>query len=224
MPSRYSSPGSVGDSRLLAENLSIDFDEISIEPPFAGFLEALGDAFELTDVDVAEQNLQARARGAILMALSNKFGGLVVATGNKSEMSVGYATLYGDMVGGYAVLKDVSKTLVYKLARWRNRESEVIPQATIDKPPSAELKPDQLDTDSLPDYRVLDRILERYVEDDASIDEIVADDADRSLVERVVEMVDRNEYKRRQAAPGVRITTKGLGRDRRLPITNRYRD
>ena len=224
MPSRYSSIGSVEDSRDLAVNLGIAFDEISVEPPFAGFLEALGGAFELTEVDVAEQNLQARARGAILMALSNKFGGIVVATGNKSEMSVGYATLYGDMVGGYAVLKDVSKTLVYELARWRNRDGEVIPSNTIEKPPSAELKPDQKDTDSLPPYDVLDPILEMYVENDASIDEIAAAGFDKSTVERIARMVDRNEYKRRQAAPGVRITTKGLGRDRRLPITNHYGD
>jgi len=222
MPSRYSSTGSVEDSRSLATNLGIDFDEISIEPPFTGFLEALGGAFELTEVDVAEQNLQARARGALLMGLSNKFGGIVLATGNKSEMSVGYATLYGDMVGGYAVLSDVSKTLVYQLARWRNRNGEVIPQNSIDKPPTAELKPDQKDTDSLPPYEVLDPILERYVEDDASVGEIVKEGFDQATVERVVQMVDRNEYKRRQAAPGVRITTKSLGRDRRLPITNKY--
>ena len=224
MPSRYSSPGSVEDSRALATNLGIDFEEISVEPPFTGFLETLGAAFELTEVDVAEQNLQARARGAILMALSNKFGGMVVATGNKSEMSVGYATLYGDMVGGYAVLKDVSKTLVYELARWRNRDREVIPQDTIDKPPSAELKPDQKDTDSLPPYEVLDPILEKYVENDASVKEIIADGFEEDMVRRIARMVDRNEYKRRQAAPGVRITTKSLGRDRRLPITNKYGD
>lgn len=224
MPSRYSSPGSVADSSALAENLGIAFDEISIEPPFEGFLTALGDAFESTEVDVAEQNLQARTRGAILMALSNKFGGIVVATGNKSEMSVGYATLYGDMVGGYAVLKDVSKTLVYELSEWRNGRDEVIPRTTIDKPPSAELKPDQQDTDSLPAYEVLDPILEMYVEDDASMDEIVGAGFERGTVERVARMVDRNEYKRRQAAPGVKITTKALGRDRRLPITNRYGD
>jgi len=222
MPSRYSSAGSVEDSRVLASNLGIGLDEISIEPPFTGLLEALGGAFELTEVDVAEQNLQARARGAILMALSNKFGGIVVATGNKSEMSVGYATLYGDMVGGYAVLKDVSKTLVYELANWRNRNTEAIPQSTISKPPSAELKPDQKDTDTLPPYDVLDPILELYVEDDASVDEIVSGGFDQGTVKRVVRMIDRNEYKRRQAAPGVRITTKSLGRDRRLPITNKY--
>ncbi len=222
MPSRYSSEGSVEDSKVLADNLGIEFDEISIEPPFTGLLEALGSAFELTEIDVAEQNLQARARGAVLMGLSNKHGGIVVATGNKSEMSVGYATLYGDMVGGYAVLSDVSKTLVYELAGWRNRNGETIPQNTIDKPPSAELKPDQQDTDSLPPYDVLDPILERYIEDDASIAEIVKEGFESATVERIVQMVDRNEYKRRQAPPGVRITTKSLGRDRRLPITNKY--
>ena len=224
MPSRYSSPGSVEDSRALAKNLGIRFDEISIEPPFTGFIETLGTEWDLTEVDVAEQNLQARSRGAILMALSNKFGGMVVATGNKSEMSVGYATLYGDMAGGYAVLKDCYKSLVYDLARWRNRDGEVIPQATIDKAPSAELRPDQADSDSLPAYDLLDAILERYVEGDASVAEIVKAGFDRETVARVARMVDANEYKRRQAPPGVKITTKALGRDRRLPITNGYRE
>ncbi|OFW66680.1 MAG: hypothetical protein A2Z12_08630 [Actinobacteria bacterium RBG_16_68_21] len=224
MPSRFSSPGSIDDSRSLAQNLGIRFDEISIEPPFTGFMETLGGTWELSDVDIAEQNLQARARGAILMALSNKFGGMVVATGNKSEMSVGYATLYGDMVGGYAVLKDCYKTLVYQLAEWRNRQGAVIPQATMDKPPSAELRPEQLDSDSLPPYDLLDAILERYVEGDASIGDLVKEGFDRETVTRVARMVDANEYKRRQAPPGVKITTKALGRDRRLPITNGYRE
>jgi NAD+ synthase (glutamine-hydrolysing) len=224
MPSRYSSAGSVEDSRVLADRLGIRFSDISIEPPFGGFVEALGTEFDLAEVDVAEQNLQARSRGAILMALSNKFGGMVVATGNKSEMSVGYATLYGDMAGGYAVLKDCYKTLVYDLARWRNRDGEVIPQATIDKPPSAELRPGQVDSDSLPPYDLLDRILERYVEGDQSVTEIVKEGFDRDTVARVARMVDANEYKRRQAAPGVKITTKALGRDRRLPITNGYQE
>ena len=222
MPSRHSSDGSVGDSTTLAANLGIRFDTISIEPPFQGFLDALSDVFEGTDSGVAEENLQARTRGAILMALSNKFGGMVLATGNKSEMAVGYATLYGDMVGGFAVLKDVSKTWVYRLARWRNGAGEVIPRATLDKPPSAELRPDQLDSDELPPYDVLDPILERYVEMDRSVAEIVKEGFDRGTVERVARMVDRNEYKRRQAAPGVRVTEKGLGRDRRLPITNGF--
>jgi NAD+ synthase (glutamine-hydrolysing) len=222
MPSRYSSEGSRDDSRALAVSLGIRFDTISIEPPFQGFLETLADTFAGTESDVAEENLQARTRGAILMALSNKFGGMVLATGNKSEMAVGYATLYGDMVGGFAVLKDVSKTWVYRLARWRNGAGAVIPQATIDKPPSAELRPDQQDTDTLPPYDVLDPILERYVEGDRSVAEIVKEGFDRRTVERVARMVDRNEYKRRQAAPGVRVTEKGLGRDRRLPITNGF--
>lgn len=223
MPSRHSSEGSVEDSRVLAENLGIRFDEISIEPPFDGFLTTLADVFDGDEAGVAEENLQARARGAVLMALSNRFGSMVVSTGNKSEMSVGFATLYGDMVGGFAVLKDVYKTLVYRLAEWRNRDGEVIPKATIDKPPSAELRPDQLDSDSLPPYEVLDAILERYIEGDSSLKRIVADGFDAITVERVADMVDGNEYKRRQSAPGVKITTKGLGRDRRLPITNRFR-
>ncbi|NQV05947.1 NAD+ synthase [bacterium] len=220
MPGRYSSVGSVEDSRTLAANLGIRFDEISIELPFSGYLDTLDEVFADRDAGLAGENLQARTRGAILMALSNEFGGMVVATGNKSEMAVGYATLYGDMAGGYAVLKDVFKTQVYDLSRWRNQDGEVIPQAIIDKAPSAELRPDQLDTDSLPDYALLDRILESYVEDDMSVDAIVKQGFDRSIVERVARMVDTNEYKRRQAAPGVRISTKALGRDRRLPITN----
>jgi NAD+ synthase (glutamine-hydrolysing) len=222
MPGRYSSTGSVDDSRLLAENLGIEFSQISIEPPFTGFLEVLGDTFEGTEEGVAEENLQARVRGAILMAVSNKFGGMVVATGNKSELSVGYATLYGDMAGGYAVLKDVFKTLVYRLVEWRNRDGDVIPRSIIDKPPSAELRPNQLDTDSLPPYEVLDGILEAYVEADRSVADIAGAGFPPETVKRVAALVDRNEYKRRQAAPGVRITTKALGRDRRLPITNRY--
>ncbi|MBM3694951.1 MAG: NAD+ synthase [Actinobacteria bacterium] len=220
MPSRYSSEGSVADSRALAQNLGIRLSVIPIEPPFTGFLEVLEADFAGTESGVAEENLQARARGAILMGLSNKHGGLVLATGNKSEMSVGYSTLYGDMVGGYAVLKDVYKTLVYDLARWRNRDGEVIPEATIAKPPSAELRENQLDTDSLPPYAVLDRILEAYVEQDLAVDDIVKRGFDRAVVEQVARMVDRNEYKRRQSPPGVKITPKALGRDRRLPITN----
>lgn len=223
MPSRYSSPGSVSDSRALADNLGIRFDEISIEPPFSGFLESLAAPLEGREPGVTQENLQARARAGILMALSNEFGAMVVATGNKSEMSVGYATLYGDMVGGFAVLKDVYKTVVWDLARWRNRGGETIPWATIDKPPSAELRPDQLDTDSLPPYDVLDPILERYIEGDASVRRIVSEGFDADVVEKVARMVDGNEYKRRQSAPGVKVTTKALGRDRRLPITNKFR-
>ncbi len=222
MPSRYSSEGSLTDSKALAENLGCRFDVVPIEPVFTAFLDSLAPLFGEASSDVAEENLQARIRGTLLMAISNKFGGMVVATGNKSEMAVGYATLYGDMAGGFAVLKDAYKTVVYRLAGWRNKQGEVIPQAIIDKAPSAELRPDQLDTDSLPPYDVLDSILERYIENDATVDEVVADGYVRDLVYRIARMVDRNEYKRRQAPPGVRITRKGFGRDRRLPITNHY--
>jgi NAD+ synthase (glutamine-hydrolysing) len=223
MPSRYSSEGSVTDSKALAANLGLRFDQIQMDDIFAEFLIALAPAFEGTETGVAEENIQSRIRGALVMAISNKYGPMVVATGNKSEMAVGYATLYGDMAGGYAVLKDVFKTQLFELARWRNRNGEVIPQSTIDKPPSAELRPDQKDTDSLPPYDILDPILERYIEDDMGPAEIVREGFDEELVRKVARMVDRNEYKRRQAAPGVKITTKAFGRDRRLPITNHFR-
>jgi NAD+ synthase (glutamine-hydrolysing) len=223
MPSRFSSQHSIEDARSLASNLGIRFDVISIDEVFAAHLAGLGEVFAGTESGVAEENLQARARGATLMAISNKHGPMVVATGNKSELAAGYATLYGDMVGGYSVLKDVFKGLVYELARWRNKDGEVIPQRTLDKPPSAELRPDQKDSDSLPRYDLLDAILERYIEDDMGVSEIVADGYDVATVVEVARMVDRNEYKRRQAAPGVKITTKAFGRDRRLPITNHYR-
>ena len=223
MPSRFSSQHSVDDARALAANLGIRFDVVAIDGVYEAHLESLEKLFAGTEFDTAEENLQARVRGATLMAISNKHGPMVLATGNKSEMAAGYATLYGDMVGGYAVLKDVFKTLVYDLARWRNKDGQAIPQNSIDKPPSAELRPDQKDSDSLPPYEVLDRILERYVEQDQGIDEIVGQGFDRDLVTRVVTMVDRNEYKRRQAAPGVKVTTKAFGKDRRLPITNAYR-
>ncbi|MCZ6518778.1 MAG: NAD+ synthase [Actinobacteria bacterium] len=223
MPSRFSSEHSLADARALAENLGIGFDVVPIDGVYEAHLDSLSALFEDTEFGVAEENLQARSRGATLMAISNKFGPMVVATGNKSEMATGYATLYGDMVGGYSVLKDVFKTSVYELARWRNKDREVIPQNTIDKPPSAELRPDQRDSDSLPPYEVLDAILERYVERDMGTEEIVLAGYDHDLVTRVARMVDRNEYKRRQAAPGVKITTKAFGKDRRLPITNAYR-
>lgn len=223
MPTRYSSPGSVADSIDLARRLGMRCDEIPIEGIFSSFLTTLEPTFADTEENVAEENLQARIRGAVVMAVSNKFGGLVAATGNKSEMAVGYATLYGDMAGGYAVLKDVLKTTVYELARWRNKQQEVIPSTIIDKPPSAELRPDQRDSDSLPDYGILDQILIRYVEHDAPVDSIVADGFDVDTVHRITALVDRNEYKRRQSAPGVRITEKAFGRDRRLPIVNRFR-
>lgn len=220
MPTRYSSKGSIDDSVDLAERLGIRIDLIDIDDLFGGFLDSLAPLFSGTVENAAEENLQARIRGTILMAISNKFGGMVVATGNKSEMAVGYTTLYGDMAGGFSVLKDVYKTTVYELARWRNTQGEVIPATIIDKPPSAELRPDQLDSDSLPPYPVLDDVLRMYIEDDMTADEIIAVGHDADLVRRIAGMVDRNEYKRRQAAPGVRITTKAFGRDRRLPITN----
>ncbi|HKZ24432.1 MAG TPA: NAD+ synthase, partial [Acidimicrobiia bacterium] len=223
MPSRYSSEGSKSDAADLAERLGIRYDTIPIEGVFNAYLGALEPLFGSTPAGVAEENLQARIRGAALMAISNRFGPMVVATGNKSEMAVGYATIYGDMVGGFAALKDVLKTVVYDLAEWRNRQSEVIPRASIDKPPSAELRPNQKDSDSLPPYYLLDPILVRYVEEDSTVADLVAEGFDEDTVKRVVTMIDRNEYKRRQAAPGVKITTKAFGRDRRLPITNRYR-
>lgn len=225
MPSRFSSEHSQTDARRLAENLGIRFLSISIEPAHAAMLDMLADAFEGTRPNVAEENLQARQRGNVLMSLANKFGWIVLTTGNKSEMATGYATLYGDMAGGFAVIKDVPKTLVYRLARWRNaREGrELIPESVITKPPSAELAPGQLDQDTLPPYDVLDPILEAYVEGDRTEDEIVAAGYDAATVRRVIEMVDRNEYKRRQAAPGIKITPRAFGRDRRLPLANRYR-
>ena len=229
MPSRFSSEHSKSDARQLAENLGIRYLTVPIEGPFQAMLEALNGPpdhpFRGTDFNVAEENIQARLRGVILMALSNKFGWMLLSTGNKSENAVGYATLYGDMAGGFAVIKDVPKTLVWELARWRNDQAgrALIPENIITKPPSAELRPEQLDTDSLPPYEILDVILEMYIEEDRSPEEIVAAGYDRALVERIIRMVDRNEYKRRQAAPGVKITMRAFGRDRRLPITNRYR-
>jgi NAD+ synthase (glutamine-hydrolysing) len=223
MPTRYSSPGSVDDSIDLAQRLGIEIDTVPIEDIFTGFLDALDPLFGDVAPNVAEENLQARIRGTILMAISNKFGGMVVATGNKSEMAVGYATLYGDMAGGYAVLKDVYKTMVYDLARWRNSVSHVIPISTIDKEPSAELREDQRDSDSLPPYDVLDDILSKYIERDMTASEIICSGCDPEVVRRIAMLVDRNEYKRRQAAPGVKISSKAFGKDRRLPITNRFR-
>ncbi|MDR7545467.1 MAG: NAD+ synthase [Armatimonadota bacterium] len=223
MPSPYTSRESrrlVGD---VAARLGLRTVDIGIGEIFQAFLDALAPVFVGRQPDVAEENIQARIRGTLLMALSNKFGWLLLATGNKSEYSCGYATLYGDMAGGFALLKDVPKTLVYELARWRNRQGEVIPEEILRRPPTAELRPGQLDTDSLPPYEVLDPILKLYVEADVAPEEIVARGYDRDTVARVVRMVDRNEYKRRQAPPGVKITPKAFGRDRRLPITNRYR-
>jgi len=224
MPSRYSSDHSKSDAAELARRLGIRYHEIAIEPAYRAYLEMLSGLFAGTESGTAEENLQARARGNTLMALSNKFGWLVLTTGNKSEMAVGYATIYGDMAGGFAVIKDVPKTLVYKLCRYRNEAvGPVIPQNVLTKPPSAELRPDQKDTDSLPEYDVLDGILAAYIEAEYSAEEIVALGYDESTVRRIIRLVDLNEYKRRQAPPGPKITTKAFGKDRRLPITNRYR-
>jgi NAD+ synthase (glutamine-hydrolysing) len=225
MPSRFSSSESVEDAGEVADRLKIRLDEVPIEPALEAYLGSLGPLFEGTEEGVAEENLQARIRGNLLMAVSNKFGSLVLATGNKSELAVGYSTLYGDLAGGFAPLKDVPKTLVYELARWRNEQSDPppIPDRVLEKPPSAELRPEQRDTDSLPPYEDLDPVIEDYVEEDRSPEEIIEAGADPELVWRVVGMIDRTEYKRRQAPPGVKITPKAFGRDRRLPITNRYR-
>ncbi len=225
MPSRFSSPGSLEDARTLAENLGIELLVIPIEPAFQAMLQMLAGPFEGTPFGLAEENLQARIRGNILMALANKFGYLVLTTGNKSEMATGYATLYGDMAGGFAVIKDVLKTTVYALARYRNAcgPRPVIPESVLTKEPSAELRPNQRDTDSLPPYPVLDPILKAYVEEDRSFEEIVGMGFDPETVRRVILMVDRSEYKRRQAPPGVKITPRAFGKDRRLPIANRYR-
>jgi NAD+ synthase (glutamine-hydrolysing) len=225
MPSRYSSQGSITDADALSKNLGIELLSIPIEKAFGSYLEVLSPIFRGKKRDTAEENLQARIRGNILMALSNKFGWLVLTTGNKSEMSVGYCTLYGDMAGGFAVLKDVPKTMVYRISEFYNRwkGKEVIPKSVLEKPPSAELRPDQKDTDTLPPYEVLDPILKAYVEDDLSLREIMAMGFDAEVVKRVIKMVDLNEYKRRQAPPGIKITPRAFGKDRRFPITNLYR-
>jgi NAD+ synthase (glutamine-hydrolysing) len=224
MPSRYSASFSEIDAAQLADGLGIHFLVIPIERAFQAYLDTLAEPFVGRESDVTEENLQARIRGNLLMALSNKFGWLVLTTGNKSEVSVGYATLYGDMAGGFAVIKDVPKTLVYELAHWRNAQEDgpAIPERVLTRPPSAELRPNQKDTDSLPPYEVLDSILRPYVEEDAGPAEIVALGFDERLVRKVMHMVDRNEYKRRQAPPGVRITLRAFGKDRRLPITNKF--
>ena len=224
MPSRYSSDHSRSDAHELARNLGIELLTIPIEPAHAAMLEMLEEPFAGTEPGLAEENLQSRQRGNILMSLANKFRALVLTTGNKSEMATGYATLYGDMAGGFAVLKDVPKTLTYAIARWRNTAAgrPLIPQAVLEKPPSAELRPDQFDADSLPPYDILDPILEAYVEGDKSGPEIVAMGFDEPTVRRILALVDRNEYKRRQSPPGVKITPRAFGRDRRLPIANRY--
>jgi NAD+ synthase (glutamine-hydrolysing) len=224
MPSRYSSEGTRGDARRLADSLGIDFREVAIEPVVEAFGGALADSFAGRDPDLTEENLQARVRGTLLMALSNKFGWLVIATGNKSELSVGYSTLYGDLAGGFALIKDVYKTDVFRLSRWLNERAgtELIPQTIIDRAPSAELRADQLDEDSLPPYPKLDRVLEAYVELDRSREELSQDGFDPDVVDRALSMIDRAEYKRRQAPPGVKLRPKAFGRDRRTPITNRW--
>ncbi|HEY32879.1 MAG TPA: NAD+ synthase [Dehalococcoidia bacterium] len=224
MPSRYSSPGSVSDAELLAKNLGIRLMTIPIEKVFQAYLDTLAEHFKGTEPNVAEENIQARIRGNILMALSNKFGWLVLTTGNKSEMATGYTTLYGDMAGGFAVIKDVPKTMAYELARYRNSlaESELIPRTIIDKPPSAELRSDQRDIDSLPPYELLDPVLTAYVEEDKSVEQIIGMGVDEKAVKRAARLVDKSEYKRRQSPPGVKITPRAFGRDRRLPITNRF--
>jgi NAD+ synthase (glutamine-hydrolysing) len=227
MPSPYSSEETRADARAIAENLGTDFREISIEDAMRAYDEMLAEAFAGTEPDIAEENVQARIRGNVVMALSNKFGWLVLTTGNKSEMSVGYATLYGDMAGGFALLKDVYKGWVYRLVRWRNENPgltarELVPASVLERAPSAELRHDQRDQDSLPLYDLLDEILEGYIEEDLDAVELVRRGLPADQVERVIAMVDRAEYKRRQAPPGIKISSKAFGRDRRLPITNRY--
>jgi NAD+ synthase (glutamine-hydrolysing) len=223
MPSDYTASISIEDSRDMAKRLGVRYSEIAIRPIFDAFSGQLAGEFAGLVPDTAEENLQARTRGTLLMALSNKFGTLVLTTGNKSEMATGYTTLYGDMAGGFAVLKDVAKTRVYRLAKLRNRRGAVIPQRIIERPPSAELRPDQTDQDSLPPYEILDEILEAYVERDLAAREIVAQGFDAATVKRVIRMVDFAEYKRRQAPPGPRITPRNFGKDRRYPITSKYR-
>src|SRR5579884_3400990 len=225
MPSRFSSSETRADARRVAENLGCDFRELPIEPAVEALTGILAESFAGRPPDLTEENLQARVRGTLLMALSNKFGWLLVATGNKSELSVGYATLYGDMAGGFALLKDVFKTDVFRLARHLNEQAgrELVPQTTIERAPTAELRSGQLDEDSLPPYSELDRVLEAYVEQDRSLEELGRDGFDPDVVARAVALVDRAEYKRRQAPPGVRLRSKAFGRDRRTPITNRWR-
>jgi NAD+ synthase (glutamine-hydrolysing) len=222
MPSEYSTSHSVDDAKALAANLGIEMLQVPIARPYAAYLAIFDETFGPSEMGLAEENLQARIRGNILMAISNRYGHLVLATGNKSEMACGYATLYGDMAGGFALLKDVFKTEVYELAHYRNSVSDVIPENVLTKPPSAELRPGQKDSDSLPPYDELDPILEAYIEEDADAAGIVARGNERETVERVIALVDRAEYKRRQAPPGPKVTTKAFGRDRRLPITNRW--
>jgi NAD+ synthase (glutamine-hydrolysing) len=225
MPSPYSSAGTQSDATTLARNLGVELIELPITEPMKGYEELLEEVFGDREPDLTEENLQARIRGNLLMALSNKFGWLVLTTGNKSEMSVGYSTLYGDSAGGFAVIKDVPKLLVYRLVRERARRDphNPVPESIVTRPPSAELRPGQRDDDSLPAYEILDRILEGYIEEDLDRDQLIARGLPADDVERVIRLVDRAEYKRRQQPPGIKVTTKAFGRDRRMPITNRYR-
>lgn len=222
MPSRYTADMSLEDARAEAEALAVAYHVLPIEAPFSSFLDLLEDTFAGLHADATEENIQARCRGIILMAISNKKGKILLTTGNKSEMSVGYATLYGDMAGGFAPIKDVPKLLVYRLCEYRNSLGAVIPQRVLERPPSAELAPDQKDVDSLPPYEVLDPLLERYIEQDESIEQIIAAGFDAAVVKRVARLVEFNEYKRRQAPPGIKITHRAFGRDRRYPITSGY--
>jgi NAD+ synthetase len=222
MPGPYSSKGSVDDARKLAENLGIRFELLPITEIFDSYRKVLRNVFAGRQEDVTEENIQSRVRGSLLMSLSNKFGAIVLSTGNKSELGVGYCTLYGDMVGGLAVISDVPKTMVYRLSRYLNSQRPVIPLATLDKPPSAELRPNQQDSDSLPPYEILDAILEDYVEDAHSAEQIAAERGfDLGLVRGVIRMVERSEYKRQQAAPGLKISAKAFGYGRRFPIAAR---
>ena len=223
MPFKYTSNMSIEDAEEEAVALGVKYDVYSIEPMYNAFMQTLSEPFDGLNPDTTEENLQARCRGVLLMSLSNKFGSLVLTTGNKSEMAVGYSTLYGDMAGGFDVLKDVPKMLVYKLARYRNTLSSVIPVRVIERPPSAELAPDQVDQDSLPPYEELDHILYLYVECDYSANAIIAEGYERGVVERIVRLVDINEHKRRQAPIGVRISERGFGKDRRYPITSGWK-
>jgi NAD+ synthase (glutamine-hydrolysing) len=224
MPSRYTADISQIDARDMVQRLGVGYEEIAIADLAASFDQVLSPMFAGKALDATEENIQARLRGMLLMALSNKFGHLVLTTGNKSELSTGYCTLYGDMAGGFAVLKDVPKTLVYRLARWRNTLSEVIPERIITRPPSAELRPDQTDQDSLPEYDVIDGIIERYVDQNQSAAQIVAAGFERVAVEQIVRLIRINEYKRRQSPPGPRITGRAFGRDWRYPLSNGFRE
>jgi len=223
MPSQFSSDETQDDARAMAEQLGVELLELPIGAMAQSYEDLLAATFNGRRPDITEENLQARIRGNLLMALSNKFDWLVLTTANKSELSVGYSTLYGDSAGGFAVIKDIEKTLVYSLARWRNTQSAAIPESIIERPPSAELRPDQRDDDSLPPYPVLDPILRGYVERSAGRDELIAEGLPEDVIDQVITLVDRAEYKRRQAPPGIKITELAFGRDRRMPITNRYR-